>query len=136
MRFDRKPVRALVAFLVLLVGGVFATGCEYTDPLPATNEQVAVNPALCDTINPITYSNQVQNIFEANCYECHNSTIRTAGVVLDTYDGVRTQIDQGRIPGVIRRDPGFPQMPFGRARIDDCQIRTIERWIDAGAPNN
>lgn len=119
---------------VLLLG--LLSGCEFSGPVAATEDQLQVDPALCDTINPITYVNQVSSIFEANCYECHSSEIQTAGVILDTYSGVNAQIDAGLIPGVIRHDPGFTPMPFGRLRIDDCQIRTIELWIEAGAPNN
>lgn len=128
--------RQLAVALVCISAGIGISGCEYADPLPATAEQQQVNTELCDTLNLVTYTNQVRAIFSANCYECHSTTQATAGVILDTYDGVKRQIDRGLIPGVIRRDPGFKQMPFGRPKIDDCQIRTIEIWIEAGALNN
>ncbi len=123
-----------VALLAVSTLGLWA--CAYDEPTLATAEQLAVDATLCDTLNPITYSQQVRAILAANCYECHASDIATAGVVLDTYDGVVRQVERGLIPGVIRRDPGFSAMPFNRPQIDACQILIIERWIQAGTPDN
>lgn len=38
--------------------------------------------------------------------------------------------------GNIRHDAGFPAMPQGGAKLDDCKIALIKAWVDAGAPNN
>jgi hypothetical protein len=129
--------RRWVLACLLLAAAVFHS-CTYEQPVGPVSDDTPppAGGPVCDTLSPITYNNQVRAILAANCYECHSSQIQTAGVILDTYSGVKARVDGGLIPGVIRRSPGFKRMPFNRPQLDECSIRTIEKWVAAGAPNN
>lgn len=90
---------------------------------------------LCDT-NSFSYSGAVKTITEQYCRGCHSSASPSAGVVLDTYAGVKAVADNGRLAGAISHRAGFKPMPQGGAKLSDCQIRQVEKWIASGAPNN
>ncbi|GAB2541614.1 hypothetical protein [Rufibacter soli] len=104
---------------------------EDVTPTPTPNPQ----PLQCDT-NNITYSGTVAGIIATNCNSCHSTAIATNGVVLDTYARLKQYADNGKLLGVINHAPGFPQMPQGSAKLSDCTIAKIKKWVDAGAPNN
>jgi Predicted membrane protein len=90
---------------------------------------------LCDT-SSFTYSGAVKAITEQYCRGCHSSASPSGGVVLDTYAGVKTVADNGRLAGAINHRAGFKPMPQGGAKLSDCQIKQIEKWIASGAPDN
>jgi cytochrome c5 len=88
----------------------------------------------CDTTN-MKFSTNINTIINTNCIGCH-SGIQANGnpqVRLDSYDGVKTVIDNGRlynaITGVTKQMP-----PTGK--LIDCPINQIKAWIDIGSPNN
>lgn len=89
----------------------------------------------CDTTND-TWSGAVQPLINTNCRGCHNPTFLSAGVDLSNYDNVRTLALNGTLIGVIDHLPGFPQMPRGAPKLDDCKITQVRNWINDGAPNN
>ncbi|OKL38623.1 hypothetical protein [Pontibacter flavimaris] len=89
----------------------------------------------CDT-TAITFSGSIVPILAANCYSCHAAGIAEGGVVLDNYNGVKEEAGHGHLVGAITHAPGFPPMPQGAAKLPDCDIEKIRKWVDAGAPNN
>ena len=92
-------------------------------------------PQQCDTVN-MTYSGDVKPILQANCYSCHGSGNAQGGVALDNYDGVKDQVEDGNLIGVITHAAGYPPMPQGGAKLSDCDINKIKDWINRGASNN
>lgn len=88
----------------------------------------------CDTSN-FTYSGQVAPLLQKNCLGCHSGTGASANVHLDSYVGVKTVADNGRLVGAVSHATGFKPMPQG-GKLQDCEIITIQKWVAAGAPNN
>jgi mono/diheme cytochrome c family protein len=90
----------------------------------------------CDSSN-ITYSGKVRSILQTHCLGCHTGSTATGGfIALDTYQAVKDQVDFGALQGVIEHAPGFSAMPKNSAKLSDCKITIIRKWIEAGAPNN
>lgn len=94
----------------------------------------------CDTLENISYSNQIQPIIQNNCLSCHNSTPANGGVLLNSYENVRTAVETQRggtslLLGAIRRENGFSAMPPDY-NLSTCDIRIFELWVDQGMPGN
>ncbi|QHL86946.1 hypothetical protein GU926_05645 [Nibribacter ruber] len=130
------PSRTVFVLLALAASMVSACSSDSADdpdpqPTPTPNPQ----DQQCVTTG-VTYTNTVVSILSTNCYSCHSTAIATDGVVLDTYAGVKAQASTGKLMGVITHSPGFPAMPSGGAKLSDCNIAKIKKWVDDGAPNN
>lgn len=91
----------------------------------------------CDTTN-VTYSATIQPVLQSKCAVsgCHNSAGYSGGVNLSTYAGAKIIADNGMLLHVIRHESGVPPMPQGGAKLDDCTITQIRKWVSDGAPNN
>ena len=88
----------------------------------------------CDVDN-VTYSATIAPIMKNQCFSCHNTTFANGGILLENYDDVKKQVDNGNLLGVTKQLPGFNPMPQG-GKLDDCTILKIETWINNGALNN
>ena len=94
----------------------------------------------CDTLQEISFSNQVFPVVQNYCLSCHNTSIANGGVMLNNYSNVKTTAEMTRnntslLVGVIRNQDGFKAMPPGY-QLDECSIRIIELWIGQGLQNN
>ncbi len=89
----------------------------------------------CDTVD-IAYSTHVVDVLDKNCNACHITAIAEGGVILDTYAGVKKEVDNGRLSAAINHQVGVKKMPPSGIKISDCDIKKIELWISDGAPNN
>lgn len=90
----------------------------------------------CDTAN-VSFSQDILPILENNCFNgCHNGSNPNSGFLLETYNDVKKKVDDGRLLGAVKQEPGFVAMPLNRAPINACQQSLIEAWINQGAPNN
>ena len=114
----------LACAIAVLVGGCYydveeelypMLGCESTD---------------------MSYSMDIVPILSANCYECHNAAANNGNVTLDSYENLITYVNNGKLLGVIRHEPGFPPMPQNRSKLLECNIEKIENWVAEGALNN
>ncbi len=91
----------------------------------------------------VSYSRDVQPIFDRNCVVCHGGS---AGLWLDSYERVMAGSERGPVvvPGdpeaseLYRRITGAsqPSMPLGQPPLPPQEIETIRRWIAEGAPKN
>lgn len=119
--------------LILLIGPlVMLTGCYYD-----VEEELypAASAADCDTSNA-TYSLKVLPVIQSNCYSCHSGLAPLGIISLEGYANLKTYADDGRLMGVITHAAGFPAMPQGGTKLNDCTISVIQTWIDNGALNN
>jgi hypothetical protein len=124
---------------LVLTGVCFAAisllfnGCYY-------DKEAILYPAgtsSCDTTVPSTFTATVMPILNANCNVCHGGTGASGGgIVLDNYNGVKAQVNAGRLAGAINHDAGYIAMPQGADKLPPCTIAKIQQWISAGAPNN
>ncbi|MFN8253592.1 MAG: hypothetical protein U0V75_17105 [Ferruginibacter sp.] len=92
---------------------------------------------ICDTTTAAKFSTDVLPVMNTYCNSgCHNTVSASGGIILDTYNGVKTQASNGRLMGSINQTSGFSAMPKGGNKLNTCTSAKIQQWINAGMPNN
>lgn len=91
--------------------------------------------ATCDT-SSYMFANDVVPILETYCTGCHTGSSAGGGIVLTDYASVKTQVMNGKLMGSISHSSGFSAMPKNSAKMNDCKIKIVQKWIDSGYPNN
>lgn len=89
----------------------------------------------CDTTN-VSFSNGVWPILESNCYGCHSGSAPAGNISVENYNDVVKLVENGKLMGTIRHEPGFSPMPKGGNKLSDCNIAKLEAWINAGYHEN
>lgn len=89
----------------------------------------------CDT-SVASYSAGVQPILERYCLGCHSGNAPQGNISLSSYPDVHSAVLDGTLAGSVNHFPGYSAMPQGGAKLSDCNLAAIERWIAAGALNN
>ena len=89
----------------------------------------------CDTA-AVKYSTSVLPVLSSNCITCHGGATPSAGISLDSYAGVKMQVDNGRLWGAVSHSAGYSPMPKNSAKLNNCSLEKIRIWIAAGEPNN
>lgn len=89
----------------------------------------------CDT-TVFTYSAAVAPLMNTFCKGCHNPTSLGGGIDVSTYTAVKAIAANGKLMGSITHASGFIAMPQGSAKLSDCRIRQVQKWITAGSLNN
>lgn len=89
----------------------------------------------CDT-NTFAFTADVKPIIDKYCVGCHTAIQAPQGIVLDSYSGIVNAVDNGGMLNAIRHEQGYSAMPQGGSKLSDCEIRTIEKWVEAGKQNN
>jgi len=89
----------------------------------------------CDTLN-VTYSSTIAPIMSASCNDCHGESFANANVRTDNYDDLKTIADDGRLWGTVNHESGYSPMPKDRPKLNDCDLKKIEIWLDNGALND
>jgi hypothetical protein len=126
-----KTTVKLSLIVPVIITALLVATCKHEIPLTE-------DPGDSDTcgITVFTYSGAVAPLMTTSCTRCHNATTSRAGINLTTYDGVKAVALNGRLLGSIKKEAGFKPMPPGNTKLPDCQIRQIQKWVQAGAPNN
>jgi|WetSurSiteA1Bulk_404760.scaffolds.fasta_scaffold00120_17 hypothetical protein len=91
----------------------------------------------CDTTN-ITFTHSVTPILQNSCYGCHSNATSAmgGGIKLQDYADVKVKADDGSLIGTITHAGGYSPMPMGADQLPECKITIIQKWVDAGAPDN
>lgn len=90
----------------------------------------------CDTTSTMSYATHIVPIMENYCYSCHSGSNPSSGFRIDNYTALRHYaLTNGELVGRIRGSGSWNQMPQNFS-LDECQLRQIEIWVAAGAPNN
>lgn len=89
----------------------------------------------CDT-TLFAFTANVVPILQKNCAGCHNAASASGGINLDGYTNVKIYATNGKLYGSIAHLPGFVAMPQNGSKLSDCNLRVIQKWIQAGALNN
>lgn len=100
----------------------------------AVNRDCSKEETECDLQN-ITYSTTIAPILRNNCLGCHSGSAPVANLSLDGYTNVQRIANDGRLIGVVAHAQGFPAMP-PTGTLSSCAVQQIEKWVQAGAPNN
>jgi hypothetical protein len=118
-------------FLILILCSMAVSSCYYdkADLLYGTH-------APCDTLTTVSYSLDVVPLLQQYCYGCHGGTNPDGGVAMGTYSTDKVIALNGKLYGTINHANGFSPMPEGEAKLSDCKIALIKKWIDASSPNN
>jgi hypothetical protein len=85
----------LLFFIVCAFVLVLSVSSCYYD-----KEEVLYPDSICDTAD-VRYSTTVQPVLNSNCVSCHGGSTPSAGIKLDTYDGVSIQAANGRLWGAV-----------------------------------
>lgn len=106
----------------------------------------AVTPAPTATpggISILSYSLDIQPIFDRACISCHGGQ---AGLYLESFDYLMAGSANGSVvvPGnpnaseLVKSIQGLrqPTMPLGGVSLSSSEVEAIIIWIDAGSPNN
>jgi len=89
----------------------------------------------CDTINNNTYTGKIKAIIDVNCGGCHFAGNTSSTHILDNYNGLKTSVLTGKLELAIKH-LGSKPMPQAAAKLSDCTIAKIDKWIKLGMPEN
>lgn len=89
----------------------------------------------CDTAS-FTYNAVVKVVMTNKCVGCHNASSPGGGIDLSTHAGVKAVALNGKLMGSVNMKAGFVAMPLGGSKLPDCEIKQLQKWVDAGALNN
>ena len=118
--------------VLIIITGIMATSlnsCYYD------KSDLLYPDTACDTA-AVKYSTSVLPVLSSNCISCHGGSTPSAGISLDSYAGVKVQVDNGRLWGAVSHNPNFSPMPKNSNKLSTCNLQKIRIWIAAGAPNN
>lgn len=116
---------------LLLFWGVLLSGCAYEKA-----DEIATPRVVCTTPSVVSYSISISPILDRNCRSCHNVALLTGGVNLEDFAVLKQHINSGVLMGNVKHLPGYMPMPQNAAKLSDCDIDLLQKWVDAGAPNN
>lgn len=128
----RPTVRLLSALLSLLMLGA----CKYDneeDLYGKTNNPVAD----CDT-SLVRFSSDIKTIINVGCIECHGKEPLGDAAPYTNYDEIKKYLDTKKqvfLESITHTGSADP-MPDGRAKLPDCEINKIVKWVNNGYPNN
>lgn len=115
----------------MVIGLAFSFNACYYDNV----EDLYPTAGDCDTAN-VSYSGDVWPIINTNCTGCHSGAAASGNVRLENYSQIKIAADNGSLLAVIKHENGWSPMPKGGAQLSDCNISTIEEWINQGTPEN
>jgi hypothetical protein len=96
----------------------------------------------CDlsSVDTVTYSGTVAAILTKNCASapgCHmDESTNLSGIKLNNVAGAQVIAKNTKLLGVINHTAGYVEMPKGGAKLKDCDILKITKWVEGGALNN
>ena len=124
--FQIIPFITIIIVAILLVS---SSGC-YND-----KEEYLYPDTVCDTA-AVKFSTSVLPVLSSNCNSCHGGNTPSASIKLDTYTGVKQQVDNGRLWGSVSHSTNYSPMPKNGTKLINCNLAKIRIWIAAGALNN
>lgn len=115
--------------LIMFLGLLTLSSC-YND-----NYQSLYPSGPCNT-SQVTYSKDVWPVINARCTSCHSGATPYGGIALENYNDVVVMANNGKLMGSIRYDAGYSPMPKDGAKLSNCDIAKIGKWVKDGTPNN
>jgi hypothetical protein len=124
-------MKSKLLFALTVATSLFLTSC-YND-----NEEDLYPAGACE-LTAVTYATTIKPIMQASCAMagCHNNATASAGVRLEDYPGLKTIATSGQLIGAINHSSGFSAMPKNMAKLSQCQLDQIKKWVDDGALDN
>ena len=120
-----------ILLFTLCIGAIvlYLAGCskESADKLSGA--------ATCDTAS-VSYSIQIVDILQNNCYSCHGGATPPTGIRLDTYANLKVFAGNGFLVSAVTQNGVVTPMPYGLPKLPACEVNTIVAWVNQGAPDN
>jgi hypothetical protein len=124
-------MKSYILSVILLVSLLFLGGCYYD----VEEELYPASVNACDTAQ-VTYSLTIKPIIDQYCNSCHSAAIQQGSVILETHTALLAYVNSGQLLGAVKHQSGFSPMPQGGAKLSDCNILKIEKWVQSGAMND
>jgi mono/diheme cytochrome c family protein len=110
------------------------TGCSKTsaDKLAGGNS--------CDT-TAVGYVRDILPIMQQFCFSCHGNghTSFSNGIGLEGSDSGYSEVSGwamgGYVVGNVTYAHGYIGMPYGKPKLDDCEINKIIAWVNQQYPH-
>jgi len=98
-------------------------------------QQGAKNNACSEACDPenSTFEQDIWPMMQTYCTGCHSATNPGGGIAISDHSDLVALADDGSLMGSIRNENGFKAMPPNKS-LSDCQIHTLQHWIDEGYP--
>jgi hypothetical protein len=120
--------QTLIVFALLGVVAVTGfTGCYYDN-----EEYLYPSNVGCDTMT-VSFSQRLMPIINDKCITCHNASLVSGGIVLETHADVASNIEL-IIPAIDFTGPH--PMPQGGAKLPNCDIAAFVAWRNHGSNDN
>jgi cytochrome c553 len=102
----------------------------------ATNDSCVALVA-CDTAGTISYTTQVKPLIISRCNSCHEgAALSGGGINLSSHAGLKSSALDGSLMGSVLHQSGFSAMPQNSNKLSNCNLAVLQKWVNAGAPNN
>jgi len=89
-----------------------------------------------DSAGTVSYAQKVVPLLQQYCYSCHTGNFPSGNQLMGTYTSDKAMAMNGMLYGTIAHSAGYSPMPQGMAKMTNCQIAVIKKWIDSGTLNN
>jgi WD40 repeat protein len=93
-----------------------------------------------------SFSRDIQPVLQKNCSGCHQPSVKSSGLDLSTYEGLRTGGKRGSAFSPSSPDESLivrfmtgqlkPSMPLGGPMLPTAEIDRIREWIKSGAKDD
>lgn len=122
---------SLIIVMITFLSGCYYDSQEYLYNTPGSNN--------CADTSIYTFSGGVQPILSKYCLVCHSNSASSSmggGIKLQDYADVKAKAAAGNLYGSMAHTGSYSQMPKGSAKLADCYLTVVKKWIDAGMNNN
>lgn len=99
--------------------------------ISCVKDKVPTEFAACS--DPVSFSQDIQPLVEANCLGCHNEVVAANDVILTNH--MRISNEANRMVNSMRAS-GMDLMPFGGPPLNDSLIQLFQCWILQGKLDN
>ena len=89
----------------------------------------------CDS-NNFAYNAYIQPLLNQYCTSCHSGSNPQGNLLLVSYGNAKYAVENRNLVKCINYINGYAGMPKGGLHLSQCEIRQIEKWVDAGMPDN
>lgn len=99
-------------------------------------EQGALNLSCedCDT-TVVTYSADIAPLIANRCATCHSGNSPSGSLRLTQHSDVVAAVQSRNLMNAVKRLPGVAAMPPSGA-LSDCEVATLQIWVENNMPNN
>jgi len=123
-----------IIYAVIFALGVSAAG-QMTGCSKTSADKLVAGGNTCDTTH-VGYAKDILPIVQQFCYPCHGSrdTAFSGGLNLEGYDALKGWADAGYVVGTVTHASGYNGMPYGKPKLDDCEINMFVAWVNQKEP--